>query len=275
MKIVEHMPFAEYAAAPGVNASLLKIVHRECLAKAKAHLDGRYKKESAALDFGHCFHSFTLEGREDFSIKPEMYDSDDGPKKWNANANVCKAWKSEQGDRLILSADEAASIYSMSKAVRERLGDLMEGRIEVSLFADRKDGIALKNRADLIPHKENAPIIDLKSCASAEPNKFLKSSIDLGYDLQVAFTIDVAKLCGIERKDFWLVAVETEYPHPISVLRFRDEPCSFLRAGRAKYRRALQMLKNAMDEGSWPGYGSAPAEEYAMPWMLKELEATA
>lgn len=273
-EIIPHLPYAEYAKRPGVNASLLKLVHKKSLLHAKAYIDGSYREESDALDFGKCFHSLALEGRADFVVKPETYTNEKGEvKPWNANANVCKEWMAAQSG-IPMSADGAAKICDMARVVRDQLGDKINGRIELSMFGER-DGIPMKSRLDLLPDDEDAPIIDLKSCVSAEPAKFIRSSLDLGYHLQAAVTIDVARMCGEERKSFWLVAVESEPPHAIAILKFNDEPFSLLRVGRAAYRAAFQKLVNAQNSGKWSGYGSHHAEDFAPVWMKPELEATA
>jgi hypothetical protein len=275
MEIVPNLPYDEYAKCPGVNASLLKLVHRKSLLHARAYLDGEFAEESAELDFGHCFHSLALEGREDFVTKPATYTNEkEEVKPWNANANVCKAWIEAQGDKVVLNNDSAVAVKTMAQVVREQLGGALKGRIELSLFAEMK-GVPVKCRVDLLPDDESEGIIDLKSCQSAEPSKFMRSSYDLGYHIQAAFSLDIANLLGLNRKSFSLLAVESAPPHAPCRLTFNDEPLSLLRLGRIHYRAAFLKLVNAQNSGNWEGYGDHPAEEYCPPWMLKELEQTA
>lgn len=274
-EIIPNLPFKDYCERPGINGSLLKIVHKKSLLHARAYLDGSYAEESDALDFGHCFHSLTLEGREDFVAKPETYVNDKGEEKpWNANANVCKKWLSEQGDLIPLNVETVTAVRTMATAAREGLASAINGQTEVSLFAEMK-GHPVKCRVDLLPNDEDQPFIDLKSCQSAEPSKFLRNAIDLGYLIQAAFTIDVAKACGVSRDRFDLLAVESAVPHAICRLKFTDEPLSLLRLGRIHYRAAFQRLVNAQEGGRWEGYGQHAAEEFTPPWVLKELELTA
>ncbi len=274
-EIIPHLPYSEYAKRAGVNATLLKLVHKKSLLHARAYLDGTYSEESDDLDFGHCFHSLALEGREDFVVKPETYTNDKGEvKKWIGSANVCKAWEAAQGDKIPLSVWDTGRVRTMAKVVRQELGDFLKGRIELSLFAKRGE-IPVKNRVDFLPEDDSAPVIDLKSAASAEPAKFLRAAVDKGYHLQAAFTLDTLRLCGIDRKAFWLVAVEKEAPHAHTILKFNDVPLSLLRVGRAAYRAALAKLIHAEDTGRWDGYGNHTAEDFAPVWMKEELELTA
>lgn len=273
MEVIENMPFAEYAKRPGVNASLLKLVHRFSLQHAKAYLDGEFQEESPELAFGKCFHSLALEGREDFVQIPATYTNEKGEEKpWNWNANVCKKWGEDQGVKIPLKEGEVTACRTMAEAVSREIGR-DPGRAELSLFAE-KDGVPLKCRIDWLPD-DGEEIDDLKSGQSSEPAAFIRSAYTLGYHLQAAFTIDVARLCGIDRKTFSLIAVESASPHAVCRLNFSDEPLSFLRLGRVHYRAAFLKLKEAYASGRWHGYGEHAAEMFAPAYVLKELEATA
>lgn len=280
MEVIENMPYEEYAKRPGVNATLLKLVHRKSLMHARAYLDGKYSEESAELAFGKCFHSLALEGREDFVTIPETYTNDKNEvKPWNWNANVCKAWGEEQ-DKTPLKAAEAEACRGMADSVFDYLGGKIRGRVEVSLFAEMKlhgseEKVPVKCRVDLLPDAEGAPIVDLKSCQSAEPMAFMRSAYSLGYHMQAAFAVDVARLCGLNYDTFSLLAVETDAPHAACKLDFKDEALSLLRVGRIHYRDALRRLIEAEESNQWNGYGSHAAENFAPPWITKELEATA
>jgi len=274
-EVIPNLPFEEYAARPGINASVLKIVHRQSLLHAKAYRDGSYREESDELDFGTCFHSLALEGRQDFVLIPTTYVNEKKEEKpWNWNAKVCQAWGAEQGDKIPLKEDEAVAVVSMANSIVEELGGMLKGQREVSLFATMK-GHPVKCRIDFLPDDESLPIIDLKSCKSAEPAKFLRQSIDLGYLIQAAFALDVAKECGIKRDRFDLLAVESEAPHGVCRLRFRDQAISLLRVGRRHYRTAFDDLTKAIETNQWDSYGEHPAEDFTPPWMKEELDRTA
>lgn len=274
-EIIEGMPFEEYAARPGVNASLLKIVHKKSMMHARAYLDGLWKEESNALDFGKCFHSLALEGREDFVEIPATYLSDKNEEKpWNWNANACKKWGEEQGEKFTLKSGEVMAVRSMADAARRELGDALKGRAEVSLFTEIK-GVPVKCRIDLLPDDCNEPICDLKSCASSEPAKFVRNALDLGYHLQAAFTLDVVHACGLPHQEFNLVAIESEAPHAPCRIRFQDDHLTLLRVGRMHYRSAFKNLIEAQETGRWFGYGTVAAEDYTPAWLKPELEQTA
>lgn len=280
-----NLPFEEYKARPGVNASLLKTVHRFSLAHARAQLDGRLDNESEAKTLGTSFHALLLEGRVDYVIQPETYphsgDKSKGiekgaPAEWNWNAKFCKEWRETQTGKTVVTKDNAQELESMVASARDALGaDLLKGQCEVSVFSqfERKpDGLPVKCRIDLLPDDPNAPVIDIKRCASAEPKAFLKQALNLGYHLQAAWTLDVLKWHGQERKEFWLVGIEPVAPFASCILRFQNVPVSLLWLGRKYCRGAYRKLANAYQTNKWPDYGKSLAEDHTPPWVLKELD---
>jgi hypothetical protein len=272
-EIIKGMPFEEYKKRPGVNASLLKTIDRYSLAHAKAQLDARTEDETDAKAMGHAFHSLLLEDRIDYAIHPETYGDENKP--WNWNANICKAWAKEQEGKTIFNKDEAKGVELMAASAKAALSDIdLAGDREISIFAE-KDGLPVKCRIDLLPADPSAPVIDFKSCQSAEPEKFLKQCYDLRYHMQCAWIIDVLRWAGIERKEVWLAAIESKGPFATGILKFSDQPISFLRLGRTHCRSAFQKLNNAYDTNRWPDYGQSNAEDHAQPWMLHQIEQTA
>lgn len=274
-RIVPDMPFAEYQAAPGINASALKIVHQQSLAHAKAYIDGAYQKESDALDFGKAFHSLALEGREDFVCRPTTYvHPKDGEKPWNANATVCKEWSASQGDALVFCAEDCKALRSMAEKVEPYLTFSQGGQSELSVFAER-EGLAIKCRVDFLPAGEDQPVIDLKTCRNANPEQFMRDALRMGYHLQAAFTLDALAKVGIRRKEFHFIAIEDAAPFAVCVLRFKDAELSALRMGRARYRAAFARIAEAQRTGQWSDYGACDAEEHIPAWYKQELDQTA
>lgn len=266
--MIEKIPYSEYEKRPGINASLLKIAHSRSMAHVKAYMDNG-REETDALNNGHHFHSLALDGIETFVVNPETYVNEKGEeKKWNGAANVCKAWKRNQ-EKEALNRYDAQNVRGMAAAIAKLLP---EGQVEMSIFAE-KEGTILKCRPDILP--KEGPVIDLKSCASSKPETFVKDMIKFGYHIQAAFYLDVLKLAGISRNEFWFIAVESEYPYAVSTIKLIDEPISLLRLGRIHYRNALKRVVEAKNTGLWGDYGTHNAEDCLPVWILKELEVTA
>ncbi len=277
----------DYAAAPGINASLLKLADGFSMAHVKATMDGTRKHESDAMDFGKCFHSLLLEDREDFVERPDTYPApphhakvksgeieEGAPLKWTANAQYCSLWESSQG-KLIMNMAEVRQLRGMVASLRSspELSEYLDGQCELSVFAE-KDGYPVKCRMDLLTKRKDGPVIDFKSARCAQPSIFLNDAFNRGYHIQAAWNLDVGRWAGIERRAFWCAAVESEEPYAHCILKFNDETASFLRYGRTLCRAAFQRIKNCTKSGVWPAYGAHDAETHAKPWMLPMLDQT-
>lgn len=285
-EIIENLPYEDYAKRPGVNASLLKTVHRYSLAHAKAQIDGKLEGDSEEFDFGKAFHSLFLEGKREYVVHPSHYLCEEKKpggergekhtieKDWNWNANYCKDWAAQQ-TLQVMSAKEVEAMEGMALTARNALSGFdHKGRRELSVFAE-KDGMPIKCRVDILPDDSLCPIIDPKTCGNANPAEFLKHALKYGYDIQCAWTLDVLRAAGIKRESMALLAIEKSAPYATCLLRLDDTPYSFLRLGRIKANAAFIKVKSAFETGNWPDYGATKAEEHAQLWQVKELEQTA
>lgn len=269
--VIANLSYEDYAATPGVSSSALKIAYMHSMAHVRAYMDGTFEKRSSALDFGKAFHSLALEGKEEFARRPDTYEASDGKiKPWNANSNTCKAWL-EQNDKYVVTGESEKALRDMTKSVEPYL--IFKSRFEVSIFS-QFEGLPVKCRLDMLTDGDDDPVIDLKTCADANPEKFMREALRLGYHLQAAWALDVLRLVGIKREEFRFIAVESKPPHGVCVLRFLDQEVSLLRVGRVRYREQLRKIKQSIETEKWPSYGSVFAEEYAPMWMKKELELT-
>jgi hypothetical protein len=283
-RVVEGMSFEEYAAAPGINASLLCAVDELSLEEAKAQMDGRSEFYSDALDFGEALHALWLEGRRAFEVQPLTYLADDGADKpWNNNAKVCRSWceSVEAKGKVILTEKEEETLRGMvTKLVDHPKLQGIRGRSELSVFVE-KDGIPLKIRVDTLPDDRTKPVIDLKSCRRANPEKFVRDALDRRYHLKAAFYLDVLHIAAedlnlpeLHRNCFSFISQRKDAPYSIGIMDMADTPESFLRIGRFLYRDAYRKIKEAMKSGEWPDYGHYQAESFAPPWTIKQLEET-
>lgn len=278
MSIESNLPFEEYLKRPGITATLLKAVAKESLRSVKFLLDGN-SKESDELDFGRAFHALLLEGKDEFVEQPRTYISttvkkgENPVKPWNANSKTCRAWMSEQ-KLPILTSNEVEDLHFMVQAVKDcaEIKSFLKGRSELSIFTDVKER-KLKIRIDLLPDDLNGPVIDFKKTRSADPVKFVRQIFDLKYYIQAALYLDVLRIAGIERKEFWFVAVEDKAPYNVFIAKMPNGPIGFIELGRKEYREAYHKLMNAINTNNWPSYGIADAEQYLSPWMMQSLES--
>lgn len=267
-EIIKNMSYEDYALRTEINGSKLKIVHEESLATVKAVLDGKVKLDSQILRFGTAFHSLVLEGKKEYVIRPDEYEFG---KKWTMAANFCKEWVARQ-KLPVMSSKEAESLEGMAKACQDHpeLSKYLCGQTELSVFA-QSGGISLKARIDLLPDNPDAPIIDFKKTRSARPEEFVKQIWNLRYYFQSAINIDVLRMAGIDRREFWFVAIEDCYPYNIFIAKMEDNGVGFIDLGRREYRIAYHKLMTAIQKNEWPSYGAAPAENYLTQWMIAAI----
>lgn len=288
--IIPGLSYEEYCQLPGINSSLLKVVSGSSMLHARAYLDGKLKKESDALDFGHSFHEMLLRGNEDFVTRPDTYPApakhekvkageikEGDPLPWNANAGVCKTWIKENANgKTVHTQNETDSLRGMVEAVKANaeLAPHLDGECELAVTGER-NGVAYKSLIDLLPRNQELAVVDFKKCVSANPRVFVPSAVKYGYLIQAALNLDVLAWNGQKRSQFWFVAVEDSAPFAISIMKLRDEPLRLLRVGRSRYRDAVKLILESNKTGQWSSYSDYDPEEYAPAYIKDEIERTA
>lgn len=242
------MPMADYAAAPGLNASSLKLLLDSPLTY-KRQRDGLLARESRpAMQMGTALHSAILEGKLDYHTRPDTYG--DG-KKWNNNAGECRAWIDAHSDKPILTSDEAAFLAESFSYVRNhpkvtRHGLLANGRPEVSAFATI-NGRLFKGRFDY--YSIGGMITDLKSVSDASGRGLFSAVIKYGWHLQAAlYCRIVEELTGEEPNFYWLALQKGQLP----LVNVRKFGLSAQLIGNEALENALELLVNCEAVGYWP-----------------------
>lgn len=256
--IYPDMSAEEYHASEGVSNSLLRRMK-----PTPAHFKYHEPKRSRYLDVGHALHSALLDGEEKFYTKPELYESDEGPKKWNANSNVCKAWLSERRDKPVITLEEANAVRGMRDSIMSHkfAGPALNGAAtEQSIFANcPSTGLLLRARLDAIPVDGRInglrPILDVKTCQRADKYSFSKVMHERGYAQQAAFYIDIANLVGLRVDSFLIIAVEKEPPYAVAVY---DLDLDAISQGRRDYTRLLNQYAYCLKHDHWPSYNEGP-----------------
>ncbi len=269
MNGIRTISFDEYVKSDGVNQSKLK-----WMARSPAHFKHALSvKEPPTKEqkIGHIFHTAVLEPHlleKSYYLRPDTYPGPTKALKWSGNSNFCKDWLADHSDREVITCDQQEMILSMRASVMEHPSArraLEAGKTEYSLFAkDPETGIGLKCRPDRL---SGNTIPDLKSTIDASPEGFAKQVAKHGYDVQAAFYLDMANLCGLDKKYFIFIAVEKEEPYAVGVYQL-DE--ASIECGRSKYRRWLNTAAMCYDTGEWPAYDSAIQVLTLPQWSLRQ-----
>ncbi len=88
-----------------------------------------------------------------------------------------------------------------------------------------------------------------------------------GYDVQAAFYLDMANLCGLDKKYFIFIACEKEPPYATAVYQL-DE--ASIECGRSKYRRWLNTAALCWESGEWPAYDPAIQVLTLPQWNIRQ-----
>lgn len=275
------------------------------LEKSPAHLKYAERKESKALHFGTAMHCAILEpdvyeqeficdiSKDDY---PEALTSDAAIKSWLKARGVTgySAKKTPELIEMVRDTGEGVEIWSeikskfdgqaegktiVSKGDFEKI-ELMRQTItgyypdyfksfvpEISLVGSL-DGIKVKVRLDMIYTDSNGDewIIDLKSCQSAEPEKFGRDAHKLHYYEKMTLQHDCfAVAFGREPAGVILLAQEKEYPFIPQAYVMTVEQ---LAEGYENYQTGMRIINDCMERDSWPAYGGG-VKELSTPGYVK------
>lgn len=163
--------------------------------------------------------------------------------------------------RIPLLAKQNDQVEAMAERAREHsLGAALfaEGIAERSGWSvDEATGIRCRVRPDWLTWIGDVLyIVDVKTCADADPAVFAKAAVGFGYHQQQAWYLElVRELTGAEHISFLLFAVSTKPPHMITT-HFCDDDA--LAEGERANLRARRIFARCLESGHWPEYSIEP-----------------
>ncbi|PIJ36757.1 hypothetical protein BMW24_003585 [Mycobacterium heckeshornense] len=178
----------------------------------------------------------------------------------------------EQGRIPLLAADYHAAVDMMDAVkLHHRLAPQLfeDGRAEISLYAtDPATGVRLRARPDWMTQRDGRLwLVDLKTCANADPRDFGRTAHNLGYHLQMAWYVTVARLLELDPAPvFVFVLVEKEPPYLVSVVELDGEAFAL---GCRQMRRAIDTYVVCSEWDEWPGYGDGIEPVSLPPWVFR------
>lgn len=237
--------------------------------------DEAKKKESAALRMGSAVDClfFTPQFAEArIAPVPKEYTNKKGEvKPWHGGADVCKAWKLENSDKIILNQKEQAKVAGMysglniERSKNSALQDAMiRGRKQVMLTAEIKAStlwVPVRCLLDLVPPDDGAwsgYLLDLKCTNDASQRAWRRHCFDFALHLQGALYLDVWKAATQQdRHTFYHLLVESEHPF---IVGHRYFSANFIKLGRMHYMDALNRYAKCLETNTWPDYESEPGK---------------
>ena len=216
-----------------------------------------------------------------YSIKPSTYrDAKTGEEKpWNANSNVCKAWKDAQEGKECVSD---AKLEEVRQAIaRLRADEIIaawcaacDTQVLVEAeWHDEPTGLVIPIRCliDFVPRNDTEfakCVGDLKTTCNAKPQAWQRWAFTAGYHVQGAFNLDLlAAATGEDRNTFCFILSESSAPWQTGKRMLSED---FKELGRAEYKRHLRNYAACVKSGRWPGYDDN--DEAAQGWTVVSPE---
>ncbi len=189
---------------------------------------------------GTTAHAMVLGGEE-----PVIYD---GVRNKKAAAWIeCQA---KNAGKLILIQSEYDAAAGCAASIRrhKRAMELLEGEHEQELkpwvWAGRRCG----GRPDV---KHPKRIVELKTSVTAEPFRFTRLGIRMGYHGQLAWYLDGNAETGGTATEAFIVVVETTPPYVVTTMPVSARA---LEAGRKLYSIWFEHLRACEESDQWPAY---------------------
>jgi hypothetical protein len=220
-------------------------------------------KETSALIFGRAIHHLILgepHFQKVFAEQPSTYEDEKTGeiKKWTNAAHACKRWDAARAkeNRYVLTKSEVEGIRGIARSLATHplvQAGVLNGLVERSLFwKDRKTGIWLKHRPDVIP-TDSGDICDLKKIRSVDWDQLRRNIFDFGYYQQGALSKWALKeVLDIDMQSFMLLFVEDKRPFSVRPVILKDID---LEIGTVANRAALDIMARCLKEDRWPGPG--------------------
>lgn len=233
-------------------------------------------EDTKAMRIGSAAHCRILEGelayRERYVTKPASYEGKDGPKDWNANAAVCRAWEDNERalGRTVLTAAEDDLLYRLAMSVKsnpDAVELLGSGRPELAIRRPFPSlGLEIQGRLDWLK-LDPGVVVDLKTieCLDDLPREIERR----GYYRQKAHYRHLASeefgadfRCAI-------IGIEKAEPMRCGVYWLRDD---LLTIGDAHNLASLGRLAECYRTGDW---GGNPATREIGPSVELQLASAA
>ena len=246
---------SEYRAREGISSSELKKIMKSPL-HYKHWKDNPENTDTPDLLFGRAAHKYILETYDfynEFAVAPNCdRRTKEGKSEWTLFCDQNKG-------KDIITQEQFEKIEEMRKVMLATpfVSKLINGEHEISYFwTDEDTDLKCKCRPDSINHKLKI-VVDYKTCDNAETQRFMKQSIDLGYDLQASYYLDGVKSNTGNDYIFVFIAQEKKPPYAVNILQADD---IFIRSGRDVYKSMLHIYKDCSESGVWYGYMGAESQ---------------
>lgn len=224
---------------------------------------------NAAFDFGHTVHSMVLGTGLDIYVHDHDHDSlrtkaakeDLTAARERGQVPMSRAdyTRAEDAYQAVMNHPAAAALFA-------------DGIPEQSIYSiDSDTGLWMRGRIDWTTRAADGRtiLVDLKTTRNPRPTAWARDAANLDYAVQAAWYLTQWKAITGEDADFIHVLVGVTAPHLVSVVRMNE---SFLAAGYARMRRALDTLNICQVFSTWPAYSDTITEITPPAWYAAHAD---
>ena len=193
------------------------------------HYLTRPKDQTPAMLFGTAFHCYLLQPEKFadlYAVAPELdRRTKEGKMEW-------EVFSALNADKSILGKSDFDKIVDMFMAIyanpvaSDILKDLVSKETDRN-WINEDTGVPMRGIIDGIGQ---GFMIDLKTCADADPYKFARDAYNMNYHRQAAIYLDSHP--DGKFMDYYIIAIEKDAPYGCSVHELSDE---LIDAGRKQY----------------------------------------
>ena len=247
----------EYNEHPGVRRSdLWKI--SESPEKFKYAVEHPIEP-SPAMVFGSAAHKYVLEKNEfnnEYAVVPEGID-----KRTKAGKEMWDEFCAKSAGKTAISADDFQIMKDMRDAlIRNPMAKKLlygNGKTEMPFFwRDKDTGELCKVKLDrLVRIGRRFVVVDYKTAASAQTDRFVHDMVKFGYTFQSAmYTEGVMKCKRLKyRPDFIFVVQEKKEPYSVNVI-YVSSDSSVMVYGQDQFREFIGVLHRCRMMDQWYGF---------------------
>lgn len=271
------IPASDYLADTGNDVPTLNsTVARVLLADSPRHafwthprLSPAYASEqSTRFDLGKAAHALILEGDESCFV---VIDAKDYKTK-AAQEDQKYAWET---GRIPILTHQLTNVRAMAAAIKLKLPEFERpipftgGKAEVTLVWQEGD-VWCRARLDWL-HDSRLFIDDLKTTeASANPEVWGRTMYNSGLDIQAAFYSRGVKALFNVEPTFRFFVAESYEPYEPSMVSLAPDAMAL---AHAKVSRAIEIWRECVKSGDWPGYSRRTAYVEAPGWERERWES--
>lgn len=260
--VYRNLDFAAYLAIPAISNTRMGLV-----LKSPKHYaaDANMDDQAKPLVIGQLCHCGRLEPMalaERYAVMPDYHLHDDNVTDAGkpSQSKTTRHYKEKAADFAATNKDKQVVPAEWYAEVKEIVASLYADKLSNELFnapgdteltlvwRDEESGLLCKARFDkCIPSRQ--VFVDLKT--TADLSKFTRAIANYGYHRQMAhYQEGWAALNGGDLLDPWIVAVEKCRPFCVMAAPLDEEA---VMAGYSQRRKALNLIRDCMATGDWPG----------------------